>query len=89
MYLCVCNAVTEDDFTKALTDGVGHAILVTGAGNCCGQCLDRIDEIEDKYNNTLVAQLEEHGPTKAGVAGSSPAEGANLRKDDGNRYHNS
>ena len=49
MYLCVCNAVTYDEFRSiALTGTATDAEIITGAGSCCGQCIDDIDELHEK-----------------------------------------
>lgn len=55
MYLCVCNAITEDSFKKvALKDGIIQAVIRTGAGNCCGSCIDRIEEIEEELSEIKI-----------------------------------
>lgn len=53
MYLCICNAITEDEFTEILKEEtMGQALLRTGAGNCCGQCIERIEEIDKELDSS-------------------------------------
>jgi bacterioferritin-associated ferredoxin len=41
MYVCVCNAVTERDIGRAVSEGcctLKHLRAQTGVGSCCGRC---------------------------------------------------
>ena len=45
MFVCICRGVTSDTIQKAMTDGaqtVGDLSMVTGAGTCCGACVDTL-----------------------------------------------
>ena len=47
MYVCVCNAVTENEIQKAIAEGaetvkdLRERLLVTG---CCGSCLPSVQQ---------------------------------------------
>lgn len=47
MYVCVCNAVTEQQILQAITDGaetiaqLREELKVTG---CCGMCIETVRE---------------------------------------------
>ena len=46
MYVCVCEAVTEDEVRDAVTCGartIEEVGEICAAGTCCGSCHDRID----------------------------------------------
>ena len=41
MYICMCNAVTDNDIRRAAADGVHHFNDLqarTGCSDCCGCC---------------------------------------------------
>jgi len=49
MYICVCNAITEDEIKQHLHHGdILSVIIQTGAATCCGLCLEEIEEINKK-----------------------------------------
>ena len=48
MYICVCNAITEDDIKQAVDDGAssfGCLQQSLGVSTCCGQCKDKALEV--------------------------------------------
>jgi bacterioferritin-associated ferredoxin len=57
MYVCICNAITEEEIQKHLPYGVPYAMLKTSAGTCCGLCIEYIERME-KELDAPVAQLE-------------------------------
>lgn len=51
MYVCICNAVTEDDIRQAADAGCGsiaEMTMRTGAGANCGSCLELVAEMLDQ-----------------------------------------
>ena len=45
MYVCICHAVTRDDFNRAVADGASCIESVgerCGAGTGCGTCHERL-----------------------------------------------
>lgn len=57
MFVCSCNAVTEEEIEKYLPFGLQYVTLITKAGTCCGMCVDYIEGME-KELYTPVAQVE-------------------------------
>ena len=58
MYVCVCNAVTEDQVRDAIDDGA-HSVkelrdelMVAG---CCGSCLDTVKSCIKQYKSAEAA----------------------------------
>lgn len=50
MYLCVCNAVTENDIRQAVASGARNFAAVceaTGCSTCCGCCEPVVRELVD------------------------------------------
>lgn len=48
MYICVCNAITEDDIKTDLKEnGLWHVLTNTKAASCCGICLEDIYKLND------------------------------------------
>jgi bacterioferritin-associated ferredoxin len=50
MYVCICEAVTEDDVRAEIRCGarsLGDVADRTGAGTNCGTCHDRLQELLD------------------------------------------
>ncbi|HUR73885.1 MAG TPA: (2Fe-2S)-binding protein [Sporichthya sp.] len=48
MFVCICNAVTEDDILGAVNAGARctrSACEATLAGSNCGSCLDRVENL--------------------------------------------
>lgn len=48
MFVCICNAVTEDDILRAVDAGarcVRSACEATEAGSNCGSCLERVENL--------------------------------------------
>lgn len=46
MYVCICEAVSEDEVRAAVAEGAGTVDEVgelCAAGTCCGSCHERID----------------------------------------------
>lgn len=51
MLVCICAAVPESDFLKALEDASGDwrvAALHCGAGQCCGTCRPFLAEVANR-----------------------------------------
>jgi bacterioferritin-associated ferredoxin len=44
MFVCICRALTESEFLRALAEGESAAQIMakTGAGSRCGKCRDRL-----------------------------------------------
>ena len=54
MYVCICNAITESQITKARSQGFTTMSQITdhlGVGDCCGQC---IPEAKTLLNDKLL-----------------------------------
>jgi bacterioferritin-associated ferredoxin len=50
MYVCICEAVTEDDVRVAIGDGARSVDEVgdrTGAGTNCGTCREHLQQLLD------------------------------------------
>lgn len=48
MFVCICRGVTEDEVIGYLDDGADSVDAIgdrCGAGEGCGTCLDRLDEM--------------------------------------------
>lgn len=64
MYVCLCNAVTETDIRNAATAGcasMAELTMRTGAGACCGSCVDMAIDV-----------LETHRPSPQAAPDSLP-----------------
>ncbi|MDD1621091.1 MAG: (2Fe-2S)-binding protein [Methylococcaceae bacterium] len=51
MYVCVCKAVTNNQITQAINQGVcsrRQLMQCTGAGSVCGKCSRHIKELVDE-----------------------------------------
>ena len=51
MYVCICEAVTEDDVTLAVlagADTVDAVTAATDAGSCCGTCYPAIEAVLER-----------------------------------------
>ncbi|KAF1712610.1 bacterioferritin [Pseudoxanthomonas kalamensis DSM 18571] len=51
MYVCVCNGVTDRQIREAAAGGcrsVAELTMRTGAGACCGTCLDLAASLLDE-----------------------------------------
>lgn len=43
MYVCICNGITDHDIREAAEAGcssLAELTMRTGAGSCCGSCVD-------------------------------------------------
>ena len=50
MYICVCNAVTESEIRKAVSEGASNfneLSFATGCGTQCGSCVPLAREVMD------------------------------------------
>ncbi|NMO01029.1 (2Fe-2S)-binding protein [Gordonia sp. TBRC 11910] len=48
MFVCICRGVTEEEVNSYLDDGADSVDAIgdrCGAGEGCGTCLDRLDEM--------------------------------------------
>jgi bacterioferritin-associated ferredoxin len=58
MYVCICNAVTEDQVRVAIDNGADSVkelrekLMVTG---CCGSCLDTVKGCIKQYKTVEAA----------------------------------
>lgn len=54
MYICICNAITENHIAAAIEDGasdvndLGRAL---GLGSGCGSCLDLADSVLQRHSD--------------------------------------
>lgn len=57
MYVCICNAITEDELRSAVAEGassLGELMRTTGAGTCCGSCTDEAERLlEESRRNRI------------------------------------
>lgn len=56
MYVCICNGVTDKTIKKAFKDGYQteeEITMKTGAGNCCGSCVDMVNDIIEECSDDL------------------------------------
>lgn len=59
MYICVCNALREDDLRQEMDKGartIQDLAMRTGAGASCGSCVSQLKEFVDHH-------LEENPPS--------------------------
>jgi bacterioferritin-associated ferredoxin len=55
MYVCLCEAVTEDTVRKEIADGaqsVGDLADRTHASTNCGSCVERLQELLDEARSS-------------------------------------
>ncbi|QOY63044.1 bacterioferritin-associated ferredoxin [Lysobacter sp. H21R4] len=48
MYVCICNGITDHDIRQAAEagcDSMAELTMRTGAGSCCGSCVDMASEL--------------------------------------------
>lgn len=51
MYICVCNAITEEEIKEHLSQGgILEVITKTRAATTCGLCLEEIEQMEERLN---------------------------------------
>ncbi|WP_222565775.1 bacterioferritin-associated ferredoxin [Novilysobacter antarcticus] len=51
MYVCICNGITDHDIRQAAEagcDSMAELTMRTGAGSCCGSCVDMASELLDE-----------------------------------------
>ncbi|QOW22369.1 bacterioferritin-associated ferredoxin [Novilysobacter avium] len=51
MYVCICNGITDHEIRQAAEagcDSMAELTMRTGAGSCCGSCVDMASEILDE-----------------------------------------
>ena len=51
MYVCICNAVTENDIAEAVIDGASSVSCLKqrlAVSTCCGQCEERASDCLEK-----------------------------------------
>ncbi len=56
MYVCICNGITDHDIRQAAEagcDSMAELTMRTGAGACCGSC---VDMASDLLNQTRAAR---------------------------------
>lgn len=56
MYVCICNGITDHDIRQAAEagcDSMAELTMRTGAGACCGSCVDMASEL---LNQTRAAR---------------------------------
>lgn len=52
MFICVCNAITEDEIKEHLSQGgILEVISKTRAATTCGLCLEEIEKMEEQLNS--------------------------------------
>jgi bacterioferritin-associated ferredoxin len=60
MYVCICNAVTDNMIRAAAAQGIGSLAelrVATGCSGCCGSCADLAEEILADAKRELPAGL--------------------------------
>lgn len=48
MYVCICNGITDHDIRQAAEagcDSMAELTMRTGAGACCGSCVDMASDL--------------------------------------------
>ncbi|MEO6170486.1 MAG: bacterioferritin-associated ferredoxin [Lysobacter sp.] len=48
MYVCICNGITDNDIRQAAEagcDSMAELTMRTGAGACCGSCVDMASDL--------------------------------------------
>ncbi|NDU75980.1 bacterioferritin-associated ferredoxin-like protein [Actinomadura sp. DSM 109109] len=76
MYVCICNAVTEDDVHGCMASGCTTAKAVKAACGFkpgCGLCTKRIHSMVSEYRASTVLADALAGSTLLDSAGSDPA----------------
>jgi len=51
VYVCICNGITDHEIRQAAEagcDSMAELTMRTGAGSCCGSCVDMASEILDE-----------------------------------------
>jgi len=69
MYVCICNAVTENDIGSAIAGGccsLGDLREQLGVGTCCGRCTGCARDV-------LIRSLHTHPSDRVGLAGTAAA----------------
>lgn len=59
MYICICNAITENHVAAAIEDGasdIGDLGLALGLGSGCGSCLDLADSVLQRHSDAANAE---------------------------------
>ncbi|KIQ96262.1 bacterioferritin-associated ferredoxin [Lysobacter sp. A03] len=60
MYVCICNGITDHDIRQAAEadcDSMAELTMRTGAGSCCGSCVDMASELLDETRAARVLPL--------------------------------
>ncbi|RPA65207.1 (2Fe-2S)-binding protein [Gordonia oryzae] len=58
MFVCICRAVTEDEVHEHCTAGARTVEAISdrcGAGEGCGTCLDRLEQIVSERTSVTTA----------------------------------
>ncbi|MDT8448706.1 MAG: (2Fe-2S)-binding protein [Wenzhouxiangellaceae bacterium] len=69
MFVCVCNAVSDReirDLARRGVDSLEELKMLTGCGDCCGQCADEAETL-------LVSARRAEGPVLPIVEAIQPA----------------
>lgn len=69
MFVCVCNAVSDReirDLARRGVDSLEELKMLTGCGDCCGQCADEAETL-------LASALRADGPVLPIVEAVQPA----------------
>lgn len=64
MYICICNAVTDDEIREAALDGctsMSELGARTGAGTGCGSCVDSASQLLDEVHVCRASQQPRRG----------------------------
>ena len=62
MYVCICNAVTDGQITKAIRSGcedVSELSQRLGVGTCCGTCLPTAEELVQSVREAKLGQSQQ------------------------------
>lgn len=57
MYVCICNAVTENELLAAVDEGatsLNELMRATGAGTCCGSCTDEAERLLEESRRSRI-----------------------------------
>lgn len=60
MYVCICNGITDHDIRQAAEagcDSMAELTMRTGAGSCCGSCVDMASELLEETRAARVLPL--------------------------------
>ena len=55
MYVCICNGITDHDIRQAAEAGcesMAELTMRTGAGSCCGSCVEMASDLLDQTRAT-------------------------------------